>query len=181
MSVRFDTARCINALHVQLVKAIKKAQQEYLNEIISGVKQPEARGDWEEGEVEDAAWIIAAKVVGGAWAVMDNYGRGSLMDTSNPALEAYRQSELWNPARPDLYIRGRPPGTYTDIFGRQRTSTGRAVGRNLEGLGEEFAPWPPSKALQVATQVMEKGRFREIIQEAIDSFPWGDFIIATPD
>ncbi|MGB9791512.1 MAG: hypothetical protein ACPLTR_02910 [Thermacetogeniaceae bacterium] len=180
MSVRFDTARCISALRVQLAEAIKKAQKEYLNEIVSGVKQPEARGDWEEGEIEDAAWIIAAAVVGGAWAVMDNYGRGSLMDTSNSALEAYRQSELWNPARPDTYIRGRPPGTYTDIFGRQRISSGRAEGRNLENL-EAYAPWPPSKALQVATQVMEQGRFREIIQEAIDSFPWGDFIIATPD
>jgi hypothetical protein len=189
MSVRFDKTACLSALRTCLATAIKKAQREYLNEIRSGVKHPEAYDDWKASDIEEAAGVIAGEVIGGPWAIMDTYGRGSRMDASNPALEEYRQSEYWNPARPDLYIRGRPKGTYVDIFGRQRESKGNMEGVNLEELDAKmparfkgnFEPWPPSKAFQVATQVMENGRFRETIQQAVDSFPWGDFIIATPD
>ncbi len=180
MSVMFDKMACLSALRTCLATAIKKAQQEYLNEIRSGVKQAGAGEDWEASDIEEAAGFIAGEVIGGAWAILDTYGRGSLMDTSNPALGEYRNSEYWNPARQDLAIRSRPnkPGQI-NIFGESVNGLGKG-GHLLEDK-PGFEPWPPSKAFQVATQVMENGRFCEIVQQAVDSFPWGDFVIVTPD
>ena len=182
MGVKFDTAGCIAALTAHLTKTLLLLREEYIREVVSHMQRPEAKDDLEAGEIEALAGFIAAEVVGGPWAVMDEFGRGSLMDTSNPALEAYRQSDLWNPARHDLAIRGRPPGTYVDIFGRRRFSQGRLEGKLLEGRYEgQYDPWPPSRAMRTAARWLTVTRLEKIWRESLNTFPWGKFIIATPD
>jgi hypothetical protein len=184
MSVSFDSAACIQALTQHLTKCLLRMQQEYLNEARSHMRTPEGADSLHEGEVRQVAGFIAATVVGGAWAAMDNYGRGSLMDTSNPKYAEYRGSELWNPARFDNAIRGRPRGAYTDIFGRGKVSQGRLEGVDLEQthipLRGDYQPWPPSHALETAARWMS-GRAKELLKEAILTFPWHRFIIAKPD
>jgi hypothetical protein len=117
---------------------------------------------------------------------MDEFGTGSLMDRSNPALDTYRQSELWNPHRgkhgpDDTAIRSRQAGPYMNIFGDQVVSHAPRPGFNLERLGGKYTPQPPSRAMRTAARWMAAGRAEDIWRKALATFPWGRFIIATPD
>lgn len=72
-----------------------------------------------------------------AIALYDNYGSGSKMDVeNNPLIGEYIANGNWNPHRSmsDTRIKGRPPGEYTDIFGKKRFSGGSFEGVDLEGL-----------------------------------------------
>jgi len=67
---------------------------------------PEGRESLHEEEIKDVAGVIVASIAGGAWAAMDEWGTGSLIDETNPALEQYRNSAMWNPC----------PSRYKDSF-----------------------------------------------------------------
>lgn len=186
MGVKFDTTGCIAALTAHLTRTLLLLREEYMREVASHMQHPEARDDLEAGEIEALAGFIAAEVVGGAWAVMDNYGTGSLMDRDNPALPAYKQSELWNPYRgkhgpDDTAIRSRKAGPYKNIFGETVVSRAPVPGFNLERLGGKYEPWPPSHAFETAARWLAVTRLEKIWREALNTFPWGKFIIATPD
>lgn len=148
---------------------------------------PEGRESLHADEIEVLGNFITAQVVGGAYAAMDNFGRGSLMDETNPALDAYRNSGLWNPVRHDTTIRGRPKGQYTNILGETETSTGTMQGLDLEYLAAQgviephFLPRPPSHALETAARWMRNGRIQAKWQESLRAFPWGRFFVVTKD
>lgn len=183
MSVRFDAEAAIAALKQRLMVAMKQLQGELLREAQQGMRTPEGAQSLYEGDVTEAAGIIAAEVIGGAWAVLDEHGSGSLMDgvEENPALADYMASDLWNPTPrkhgpDDTAIRTRPAGTYTDIFGNTKTAKGPG-GFNLERKGGKYAPQPPSHALQTAARWMANGRMEAVIQQAMDAMPWSRFFV----
>ena len=156
---------------------MKQLQQELLNEAKQRMLTPEGADDLQIGEIDEIAiGIIIASIVGGPWAAMDEWGTGSKMDESNPALADYKNSDSWNPARQDNKIRTRPnsPGQ-KDIFGNTVNGHGKG-GFDLEKAGK-VTPQPPSHALQTAARWMANGRMREAIQQTIKSFPFGKFII----
>lgn len=166
----------MDAIYVSLIGAMKQLQQELYLEAQQNMLTPEGRESLHEEEIKDVAGVIVASIAGGAWAAMDEFGTGSLMDEANPALEQYRNSAMWNPARHDTKIRSRPnaPGQI-DIFGNPVKGRGKG-GYDLEEAGK-VTPSPPSHAIQTAARWMKNGRMREKIKEAIASFPFGDFII----
>lgn len=157
---------------------MKQLQQELLAEAKQGMQTPEGADSLHDEEIQDIAGVIIAGVAGGAWAVLDEFGVGHMLDKDNPALESYKNSNLWNPLRQDdNYIRGRPAGTYTDIFGEQRTSSGKMAGRIIEYPRGSYVVHPPSHALQTAARWMANGRIKAKIQETVRSFPFGNFFI----
>ncbi len=176
MGIRFDAKACIDFLWLNLYGAMKQLQQELLNEAKQRMLTPEGAASLHEEEIRDIANVIVASIAGGAWAAMDEWGTGSLMDTSNPALTEYRNSAMWNPARPDTKIRSRPnaPGQI-DIFGRPVNGRGKG-GIDLEALGK-VTPQPPSHAIQTAARWMQNGRMREVIQSVVNKFPFHSFIV----
>ncbi len=178
----FDYNSCLLALQQHLLAVLLAMRQEYLAEARSHMRTREGAESLHEGEITALAGWLAATVVGGAWAALDIFGSGSLMDRENPALPNYMKSDLWNPyRRDDLAIRSRKTGPYVNIFGETVVSTAKNPGYNLEKKGGKYAPQPPSHALQTAARWMMSGRVIEIWQKALDDFPWGDFIVATPD
>lgn len=178
--IRFDDAAAIAYLRLHLITAMKRLQDEFLRESQQGMRTAEGANSLHEGDVTEAAGIIAAEIAGGAWAAMDEWGTGSLMDTSGPGFEVYRNSDLWNPTRGkhgpnDTAIRTRPEGPYTDIFGEIRQGRGKG-GLNLEALGK-VEPQPPSHAMTTAARWMANGRMQKVLQDALQSFPWGRFLV----
>jgi hypothetical protein len=176
MSIKFNSQGCVLALKAELVLSMKGLQQELLSEAKARMLTSEGMESLKDEDIVDIANVISVSIFGGAWAAMDEWGTGSLMDESNPALEDYKSSLAWNPARPDNKIRSRPNRAgQTDIFGRNVNGRGKG-GYDLETSG--FAvPTPPSHAVQTAARWMKNGRMREVIKRTICSFPFYKFII----
>lgn len=182
MKITFNYSLLMVNLRRELTKALVVLQKELLDEARQGMKTPEGAKDLDAETIKDVAGVISALVIGGPWAIIDEFGTGSLMDTSNPFLDEYRNSALWNPARPDNVIRGRPAGTQPTMFG-ERTFEGNAPGVDLERLAragvisEEYLPQPPSKALRTAARWMANGRFQKVIKGILETFPWGKYLV----
>jgi hypothetical protein len=160
---------------------MKLLQEELLAEAQQRMQTAEGKNDLQEGDFIAIADVIIVSVIGGPWATMDEFGTGSLMDTSNPALADYKSSNMWNPERFDNTIRSRSRkqnGTgLTDIFGEPINTRSNIGGIDLEQKGGKYSPIPPSHALQTAARWMESARVREKIKETIRTFPFGKFII----
>lgn len=155
--------------------AMMELRNEMLAEAKQGMQTPEGAESLKDGDITDIANVICASIVGGAWAAMDEWGTGSLMDTSNPALSNYKNGPLWNPVRRDNKIRTRPRGAYTNIFGDQVVSTVTG-GIDLEELGV-YSPTPPSHAIQTAARWMKNGRIQRKVSDTVRAFPFGRFFV----
>lgn len=175
MSIKFDTQSMISDLKNHLILAMKQLQDELLNESKQKMLTPEGKEDLTIEDITDIANVISAGIIGGPWAVMDEFGTGSKMDTDNPALRDYMNSNMWNPARKDHAIRTRPKGEYVNIFGERVVSNATAPGIDLEIIGK-VTPQTPSKAVQTAMRQMQDRRFKEVIMNTLSKFPFGFYL-----
>lgn len=141
------------------------------------MRTPEGAESLELGQIEELANYFSAQIIGGAYAVMDNYGTGSKMSLEeNPALDDYKNSELWNPARKGDGIVGRPKGHYINIFGETQYSQGKKEGELLE---EKYPPSPPSFAIETALRWLSAdGTLQTEISNIVQNFNFARFINA---
>lgn len=185
MTIEFNSAKMAIDFEKHLIGYLIMLQKEVLEQAQTAPGQtPEGASDLTIEAVQVLGTVILGRVIGGPWATMSEWGTGSLMDTSNPHLSKYRQSDRWNPARHDTKIRSRPRGTYTDIFGNQKTSRAARAGVDLEWLESqgrlknfELYLIPPCHGLQVAMRWMQQGRFWQVVQQAINTFPFHRYLI----
>jgi len=179
--IKLNTEKLAADLYKAFSLALKKAQDElYADAISAHHSLPNV--DYTKTEiVQAAAYVLTCSVTGDAWAVMDEYGTGSLMDQSNPALDEYKSSGLWNPARTDTTIRTRPKGTYTNIFGEVQEGKAPRPGIDLEKVApERILLVPPSHALEIAANWLRMGRFDEIIRSVVGSIPFSAYLEVKP-
>lgn len=177
MGIRFDGQACANFLYLNLVEAMRQLQQELLLTAKQGMLTPEGEWDLQAEEIVVIANVIVASIVGGPWSALDEFGKGSLLDENNPALAAYKNSTMWNPARQDNKIRSRPKQDgQIDIFGNPVDGRGKG-GHDLEEKGGKYSPSPPSHAVQTAMRWMKNGRMQKKIHDVVNRFPFGKFII----
>lgn len=116
--------------------------------------------------------------------IVDNYGTGSLMLTDNPMYDEYKASKKWNRVRKSNIIVGREAGEYTDIFNRQRSSSGQFEGEDLEGrtiqnpFGEtiKIEPIQPSNALSKGIQWFYQDWFPEIYRKSIKEMNFAKYM-----
>ena len=152
-TLHFDTAAFKADYIAALTVCIDKLIMQYYKEVEAGLNSESGRNDLEIKRLDTSEKNrLIRQLVGGAHAVIDSFGTGSKMDTSNPALAGYMKSGLWNPSRfPSAgnAIRGRPEGAYTDIFGEEQYSSGKMAGLDLEIRGF-VEPISPSGAFQNA-------------------------------
>ena len=187
MGVKFMREPCQKALHARMVQAVKDMQKAYLAEAQSHMRTPEGAKGLSEGEITAVATHIVATVLGDGWALMDSFGSGSLMLTDHPGYDEYRGSKYWNPDRVDTAIRTwskeNAAQVGTNILGK-RIRGSNVGGINLEGKtvgGEVVQPQPPSKAIETAMRWMRIGTIQKILLDAIATFPFHQFIIATKE
>lgn len=177
--IRFDSQKCINNLKTVLGLALYKAAKLYIEEAKSSMLTSEGRESIQDIDLNDVkivSNVISVMVTGGAYAAMDHFGTGSLMDRNNPALPDYMASELWNPARNDYYIAGRPKGYYTNIFGKRMYSAGKREGQNIEFM-RDVNPMPPSYALETAARWLRINEISKIVKDTISQFDFSLFFI----
>lgn len=117
--------------------------------------------------------------------VVDNYGTGSFMSESNPMYLSYKNGENWNKFRTGKNIVGRKKGYYFDIFGRERKSSGKMKGMNLEGrtIGTSFSgemvkiePIYPTNALHKAISWFYEDWFPQIYKKTIKEMNFAKYM-----
>lgn len=185
--IRYNTALMFKDFEKHLLIYAGQLQKELMDNIQSGMLTNEGKQDvWAES-VKVVAGMVTARVTGGVWATMDEWGTGSLMDRSNPAFARYMQSPFFFHGRikQNLARVGRPKGQYRDIFGKLRVSSGGLHDINLETLAKRgtlpatFLPTSPSHAFRNAINWMKQRRFREVLQIAVSTFPWYRYLEVT--
>lgn len=175
-SLKFNTALLFHDYYHAMSQCLDRLLDRYYREVESALRTDAGKNALRKERLnEDEKLMLWGRVIGGAWAVMDSYGTGSLADTSNPALGDYMGGDIWNPERPRVPgapITGRPAGEYTNIFGEQATSSGRLAGANLERPpGSPIKPRSPSFAFQNAEKWFEaENMAKEAIDEATRAF-----------
>lgn len=168
MQLKFDLARAKYDFYTAVSRAATKCLEEMYSDIYRELATENGRNDLEKLSKNEERYFTR-QIIGGAYAVMDSYGTGSEMDDDNPFLSQYINSSLWNPARINYDISGRPKGFYINILGRKRYSSGRKAGRSLE---DRFSPQKPSFAFQRAEKwyFAKQSRVNEILTEYIDKY-----------
>lgn len=127
------------------------------------------------------------------YVLAESYGTGSFMLENNPYYQQYRNNigdnqGQWNPARKGKAIAGRKEGKYTDIFGREHTTSGVFEGDNIEGKKVYtrkketerdyfISPTKPSYAIQLATNWLYKTYLPRVYKLAVKEINFSKYLI----
>lgn len=166
----FNSERAFADYKMKIMKVADDLLDEYYAEVYNKLKTVRGKGALEKLS-ENQENYLRRKVIGYADAIMDSYGTGSLMDTTNPYLPEYKSSDIWNVARTSNFITGRKKGTYKNIYGATAYSKGNREGQNIE---KAIKPRYPSYAFQHAQIWFFQGnRIKNVLDEVIRDYVYG--------
>lgn len=184
MALHFNVKGLINELLKNLIKELAVAYEKWENEVYRYLRKPylgynlKSRVEW---EINRESKKIISYLKANSYVLADSYGTGSLMLKDNPGYAKYKNSDLWNPDRVGNAITGRRAGTYTDIFGRKRSSKGTLKGVNLEGryfgTGYRIKPTAPSYAIQMADKWLHDTYLPRAYKNAVKATNFAKFLI----
>jgi hypothetical protein len=142
---------------------------------VNQLAPPEVRRDMIEKEViKMGGQVVGTVAAGGMMALVTEWGSGSLADESNPAWDDYVNSVYWNDARNPYShpITGREAGSYVNLDGETKVSTGNMSHLNLESF---LQPIPPQHWMQ---GIVERSRptILERLAQAVQMFPFHKYI-----
>lgn len=192
----FNSKACFEALKAEMLLAMEKCLLELYTELVGSLRTSKAKDDVIKEKAKIRANIITGKVISGAYAIMDSYGTGSLIDMSNPFLDEYLATARWsipmyNPIRLQrntTAILGRPKGKYRPVIGgRPRKSSGLLEGFDLEegvrlsnGKMVKVRPTPPSKAIDTSFRWMAQTRINKVVMDTVRNFNFVRFFDFKP-
>lgn len=165
-TLHFDSGRCYADFRAKIIQTADDLLNEYYAEIYNKLQTVSGKRDLEKLSENQEAYL-KRKVIGYANAIMDSYGTGSQMDTSNPFLSEYKNSDIWNDLRTGNAIVGRSKGRYKNIYGSIRYSTGSMAGKNIEN---RIKPRSPSYAFQHAQLWFTRERINKVLNIVIREF-----------
>lgn len=186
MALRLNVEKLTNEVLDKLEDELKWVLVAWENEVISKTKFKDFRGKSDvDFELEKKAKSIIAYLKANTYVLADSYGTGSLMLTSNPGFQEYKNSNRWNPVRKGTAITGRPEGEYVNAFGEKKHSSGTLEGKNIEGLeliaGSGYKikiePVSPSYALQMAEQWLYNTYLPRAYKNAIQNTNFAKYLI----
>jgi len=163
----FNSSRAIAEFKTKIEKTADDLLNEYYAEIYNKIKTTSGRNSLTKLS-ENQEKRLKRMVIGGASAIMDSYGTGSLLDNRNPFLSEYKSSDLWNDLRTGNTIVGRKKGAYKNIYGATNYSSGKMAGKNVESIS---IPRSPSYAFQHAEiWFLKGGRIHNVLSLVIKEF-----------
>lgn len=193
MAITFDKTGFQKKLEQELKRILEKEGELVLRETHLKLKSDKARASFKaDGIVSQLAVettnILYYQFTGGADFIMDEWGTGSKMDTKNPALDAYIESDLYNPQRRDkkthaILTRSRDDyddGMYTTVYGTKRPAGNRG-GINIENspIGKKLLK-DPSHAFRDTIRDLNENEVREWLLMALKRVNIGSFIKIRP-
>ena len=191
MALSFDYKKLMRDYKKFLMSELDIAFRAWEIEVMTGLRS-NFSNSWTGGKLHKIprAWVHAytqytTKSIKGfleanTVVIADSFGTGSLMLQDNPALEEYKRSEFWHDDRKRNYITGRAEGSYTDFFGRPRTTKGTFKRKVLEGMrmknGFVIKPIPPSHALQNAERTLYRTYIPRALNNALRKINFGNYL-----
>lgn len=173
LKLKFDYQRATSDLIQVLTKTCDELIEEFYEDSRKYLTQ-RAKEDIEidHAMLEMGETNIRAAVAFRGYALLESFGKGSQMDMSNPYLDEYMQSDLWNPARTGATIVGRAKGEYTDFFGNKAYSTGNKEGQSVETEHGRVRSRKPSCSIQNAEKwfMESNGKVERKLDLVIDEF-----------
>lgn len=167
MRLRFNSNRAIEDFKVLIKRTANDLLNEYYAEIHNSLVTNAGREGLQKLTITEEN-IIRCRVIGNARAIVDSYGTGSSMDKSNPYLQDYMNSDLWNGLRSGYEIVGRSQGRYTNIYGETDYSSGVFAGSNVESI---TGTHKPSFAFQNAEKWFFGGnRINEVLNTVLKEY-----------
>lgn len=183
--LQLDKQGLANELLENIEEELKWVLENWKNEVIKYMGFNEfKRNANTDYELERESNMIVAYLKANTYVLADSYGTGSLMLSDNPGFRSYMQSigkeGGWNPARRGKNIVGHPEGTYTDVLGNKRTTSGSMKGKNLEGVtlntGYTIQPVAPSRATEIAMGWLYKTYLPKAYKNAIQKTDFSKYL-----
>lgn len=139
--LKFSKAQFLNDLIRAFAEEVAAMTNLLYQEATSLAPKEVDRSKIEKWLIAEANQIVGKVTAGGTGALTTEWGSGTKMDLSNPALAEYQHSIYWNEARPPIGadgtgapIVGRPEGAYLTLDDEIKYSTGAMQGRVLEWI-----------------------------------------------